>query len=270
MAEQIPNQPVQAAPEDEFEKKFQARLKEKYGIEEDPDTFRSKREAWTKAEAELPQYQQTLQQVIQYVKENEERFVQKAVQQAPEQDDEERLRALGKLDPYEMQKRVLAKKEQELEAKMQQYSQQSVQQAEYQRNRMEGLRRAHEQVTQSWPEAFDQNSPLHKEGKKIFQQEMSPGEKEHPMAFLIATERAAGRLGIAPKGRRGNSARREQVAAQSVSRDAVRADGPDDDDKPLNARQKQVAAGIGVDEKTYKAALKTRREQSSKAKKDED
>jgi len=245
--------PVQAAP-DEFESKFKARLKEKYGIEDDPDTFKSKREKWTKAEEELPQYQSTLNALIEHIKAQEAAAVQEPVKKV--EDDEERLRTIAKLDPYEGAKRYFAKKEQELEAKFKEVSTQASQQSQAAVLHREGLRRAHDIVREQWPEAFDTNTDLHKMGKQIFQNEMSQSEQQHPMAFLIATERAAGRVGMAPKNRRSTSARRD-VAAQSVSRDRVKA--PDlDDETPLNSRQKEVIEKMGVDEKTYREARKNR------------
>lgn len=261
----VTGQAVQAAPDDET--KFKTWLKEKYQIEDDPDTFSKKRANWQKSEEELPQYQSTLTALIQHIKDQEEAAVRAPVKGAVE-DEEERLRTIAKLDPYEGAKRYFAKKEQELEEKFKSVTVQAAQESERAVMRREGLRRAHDIVKQQWPEAFDPNSELHKMGKQIYQQEMSQAEQMHPMAFLIATERAAGRTGVAPKGKRGNSNRRD-VAAQSVTRDRVKADSPDVDDKPLTARQKQVAQGLGVDEKVYKAAMKNRREQGKKKEEDE-
>ena len=255
---------VKSAP-DEFETKFKARLKEQYGIEDDPDSFKTKRSSWTKAEEELPQYQATLQALIQHIKDQQEAGGAQTVASASADDDEEKLRTISKLDPYEGSKRMLSKFEERLDAKLQQLNQNAVQQSEQAITRREGLRRAYDVVKQQWPEAFDTNTDLHKLGKQIYQAEMSQSEQQHPQAFLIATERAAGRLGVAPKGKRStnSSTRRDQASAQSVTRDKVRGDS-DEEDQPLTARQKQVAEGMGVDPKVYKQALKNRRDQAKK------
>jgi hypothetical protein len=270
MADEVTNTAVQGgqvAQSVDDEAKFKAWLRDKYKIEDDPDTFDKKRSAWRKAEEEIPQYQSTLSALIEHVKAN-----QTQVQAAPvanAEDDEEKIRQIARMDPYEGAKRYFAKKEKELEARFNETAVQAAQQSEYAVARREGLRRAHDVVKQQWPEAFDTNTELHKLGKQVFQQEMSQQEQQHPMAFLIATERAAGRLGFAPKGKRGNSNRTSAVSAQSVSRGGVKGDTATDD-KPLTARQRQIATGIGVDEKVYKEAMRVRKAQNKKASDEED
>lgn len=262
-------QPVQQAP-DEFETKFKTRLREQYGIEEDPDSFKTKRETWQKHESEAPQYIATINALIEYVKQKEALSSQTAVpQQGEPAVDEERLRNLARLDPYEVQKRQMADMERRFNERLEESRKVASQASEQAVLHREGLRRAHDTVKENWPEAFDQNSELHKAGKAIFNQEMSPQEQAHPMAFLIATERAAGRLGVAPKGRRGNSSKRAHVDAQNISRSGVRGDDENEDDKPLTPRQKQIAAGLQINEKDYKQSMKTRREQA-KLKKEND
>jgi len=253
--------PVQGATDDDA--KFKSWLKEKYEIEDDPESFKTKRASWKKAEEENPQYKATLDALIEHVRNSQTQVQDQPIQQAPRQDDEEEIRRLSRVDPYEGAKRVAARMERSIEERMQQYSQASVQQAEASVYRREGLKRAYDIVKQQWPEAFETESELHKMGKQVFQQEMSPVEQAHPQAFLIATERAAGRLGLAPKMRRSSASRRSDVSAQSVSRSGSK--GPsDNDDTPLTPRQRQVAAGIGVDEKAYKQALKIRKDQKKR------
>ena len=242
------------------ETKFKSWLKEKYKIEDDPDQFKTRRATWSKAEEEIPQYQATLSALIQHVRDLESTKVAAPVRDAGV-DDEERLRTISKLDPYEGMKRVLTRFEKQIDEKLgnvQAYSQKS---SEHAVVRRETLRRSHDIVKDQWPEAFDKNSDLFKEGNKIYNQEMSQWEKDHPQAFLIATERAAGRLGIAPTKSRRRVDRSASAAAQSVSRDRVKAPADDDDDAPLTPRQKHIAASMGVDTKGYKEALKNRKSQ---------
>lgn len=264
--EQIKGGPVQGATDDES--KFKAWLKEKYEIEDDPDSYKGKRAAWKKAEEEIPQYQSTLTALIEHIKQNQDVVQQPNVRQ--DEFDEEKIRNLSKLDPYEGTKRTLARFEKQVEEKLNTIATQSVQQAEALQTRREGLKRAHDIVKENWPEAFDTQTELHKMGRQVFQNEMSPMEQNHPLAFLIATERAAGRLGVAPKARRSsNASNRRDVSAQSVSRSGTRQTS-NEDDKPLSGRQKQVIAGLGVDEKTYKEALKIRKSQRKKTDEEDD
>lgn len=264
MADPAPIPGPGAVPAADEEVRFKQRLKEQYGIDDDPTTFKTKREKWSKAEEEIPQYQATLTALIQHYKQQEELAAAMAPPQAPAtpavrpEDEEERLRTIMKLDPYEGMKRVLAKKDQEYETKLQQVQQSSVQQGERAAVYHQTLRRSKEIVDQNWPEANDPNSELFKQGYRIFHQEMSPQEQHDPRSFLIATERAAGRLGVAPKPRRGSSTRRESVAAQSVSRHGSRPSDAEDE-APLTAAQQRVVEKMGVTEKVYREALKNRR-----------
>ena len=263
MAEQPVPSNAGAVPAADEEARFKTRLKEQYGIEEDPQTFKQKRESWTKAETELPQYQATLTALINHYKQQEELAAAMAPPQpaAPAvrpEDEDERLRTIMKLDPYEGMKRILAKKDQEYEAKLQQVQTAAAQQGERASVYHQTLRRSKEIVDQNWPEANDSNSELFQTGYKIFHQEMSPQEQQDPRAFLIATERAAGRLGIAPKPRRGASSRRDSIAAQAVSRGTGKA--PDDgDEAPLTAAQQRTIEKMGVSEAVYREAMKKRR-----------
>jgi hypothetical protein len=261
--------PVPAADE---EVRFKTRLKELYGIDEDPETFKSKRQKWTKAEEEIPQYQATLTAIINHYKQQEALAAAMAPPQAappvgpsPE-DEEERLRTIMKLDPYEGTKRILAKRDEQWAGHLEQVQQAAAQQGERSTVYHQTLRRSKEIVDQNWPEANDPNSELFKMGYRIFHQEMAQSEQQDPRAFLIATERAAGRLGMPPKSRRGSSSRRESIAAQSVSRGRTRP--PDEsDEEPLTAAQQRVVEKMGVSEKVYREALKNRKA-SAKAAKD--
>jgi hypothetical protein len=254
-----PDKPVPAADEETQRRTW---LKEKYGIEDDPDTFKTRRATWSKAEEEIPQYQATLTALIQHVRDLEGSKVAAPVQTAPA-DDEERLRTISKLDPYEGMKRYFSNFEKKIDEKIsgvQAYSQKSSEAAVVRR---ESMRRSYDIVKENWPEALDTATELHKTGRQIYQQEMSDWEKNHPQAFLIATERAAGRLGLAPSPKRRKVDRSASAAAQSVSRDRVKPPS-DDDDEPLSNRQKQVSEAMGVSPKVYKEALKNRKAQAKK------
>lgn len=242
------------------ETKFKTWLKEKYQIEDDPETFKTRRSTWTKAEEEIGQYQATLTALIQHVKDLEENST-KVAPKVEVDDDEERLRTVAKIDPYEGMKRYFGKFEKTLDEKLEALRNESGKVSEQAVVRRDTLRRSFDLVKENWPEALDKTTELHKMGRQIYQQEMSDWEKNDPRSFLIATERAAGRLGLPPASKRKRTNRVESVSAQGVSRDRVRPPADEDDDAPLNARQRQIAESMGVDPKVYKESLKRRKQQ---------
>lgn len=259
---------VKAAEENE---RFKKRLKDEYGIEDDVETFKEKRSKWQRAEEELPKYQATLNAVVEHYRNVEEQIAAKPVKTDSSDDsEEEKLRTIAKLDPYEGVKRFFAKKEKEFDEKIQRTREESHQVAEGATLRRETMRRSRDIVEANWPEAFDQKSELFQVGSRIFNQEMSEEEKRDPRAFLIATERAAGRVGLPPKSKRKTSSvKRADVAAQGVSRQGSSSSADDEHEAPLTARQKKIIDGLGVDEKTYRLARKNRKEQGTK-KEDDD
>ena len=263
MAEQIQDpEQLKAAEENE---RFKKRLKDEYGIEDDVETFKEKRARWQRSEEEIPQYQATLNAVVAHYRAQEEQAAKAPVRQAVEPaDEEEQIRNLSKLDPYEGAKRFFAKKEKEFDAKIQQAREEGVNVAQRTTLERETLRRSRDIVEANWPEAFDPKSELFKMGHRIFNQEMSDDEKRDPRSFLIATERAAGRVGLAPKGRRSGVNRRADASAQSVSRGATKPPSEDEAEAPLTARQRKIIEGLNVDEKTYRAARKNRQAQKKK------
>lgn len=257
---------VKAAEENE---RFKKRLRDEYGIEDDADSFKEKRNRWARAEEEIPQYQATLNAIVAHYRSQEEAAAKAPVRPSADTDSEEELRNISKLDPLEGTKRYFAKKEKEFDAKIEAAKEEGRNVAQRTTLERETMRRSKEIVEQNWPEAFDEKSELFKMGHRIYNQEMSESEKRDPRSFLIATERAAGRIGLAPKGRRSGANRRADAAAQSVSRSAARPPSEDDNEAPLTARQKKIIEGLGVDEKTYRAARKNRKEQGNKKQDDE-
>ena len=257
---------VKAAEETE---RFKKRLKDEYGIEDDAEAFKEKRTRWSKAEEEIPQYQATLNALVAHYRSIEEQPTEPVIKADDENQEETRLRTISKLDPYEGTKRQLQRFEKVLDEKLRFVREEGHQVAQGATLHRETLRRSKEIVEQNWPEAFDQKSELFRMGHQIYNQEMSQNEQRDPRAFLIATERAAGRIGLPPKGKRGSTTRRAEVSAQNVSRQGSGRPSDDEHSTPLTARQKQIIEGLGVDEKTYRAARRNRKEQGKKLEDDE-
>lgn len=248
--------------------RFKKRLKDEYDIEDDASAFKEKRTRWSKAEEEIPQYQATLNALVAHYRSMEDQPVAEPIKPDTEDSEEQRLRTISKLDPYEGTKRMLQRFEKSLDTKLNLVRQEGQQAAQGATLHRETLRRSKEIVETMWPEAFDDKSELFQMGHRIYNQEMSENEKRDPRSFLIATERAAGRIGLAPKGKRGSTTRRVEAASQNVSRQGSRP-SEQEDGEPLTKRQKQIIEGVGVDEKTYRAARKNRKEQAKKSEDDE-
>lgn len=270
MAENVQIQDPEKVKAAEENERFKKRLKEEYGIEDEPDTFKEKRTRWQAAEEDVPKYQATLDRLIDHFRTiSEPKQDEPPVRQVDEDAEEQKLRTIAKLDPYEGTKRMLQKWEQTLDKKLEGLREESRTVAQGATIQRETMRRSRDIVEQNWPEAFDEKSELFKMGSRIYNQEMSDWEKRDPRSFLIATERAAGRLGIPPKSRRGSSTRRSEVAAQNVSRQAAPRPDDDENDAPLTPRQKKIIEGLGVDEKTYRLAQKNRKAQKKAAEESE-
>lgn len=239
------------------ETKVRAYLKDKYGIEDDPDTFKGKVAKWRQVEEEFPKYQQFAQEVIKYVNTpNDEptRPQPKATPAVPADEiDEEELRKLARLDPFDATKRYTEYREAKLRKEFDERTRQTMQFADG-RVRAEQAREQHNQwVVSEWPEARDQSSELYKTGQMIFQQEMSDLDKRRPDAFRISIERAAARQGIPPASRRKPAeATSDDIASQSVERRGSRKDvtpaGDADGWKKLklNAREEEMVEQMGI------------------------
>ena len=118
---------------------------------------------------------------------------------------------------------------------------------------------ADQRLRQEWPEAYDASTDLHKEGMKIYWQEMSDAERASPMGHLVATERAAGRLGLGPTSRRGPdvvSGKSAESAGQNVGRGGRR---PAEEELPkLTARERSMAEAMEIDPKRFAEMKKHR------------
>jgi hypothetical protein len=119
--------------------------------------------------------------------------------------------------------------------------------------------RAETYVRAEYPEAYDQRTALHREGKAVYQS--MPELQRRGDGFQIATEIAAGRLGLAPKSRRPAPPDKDDMAAQTLERGTKKPPRGDakDDGVTLNAREKKMLASGGIDEKTFKAAKAARK-----------
>jgi hypothetical protein len=267
MSEQnVQDQAVALAPEEEA--KYKAWMKAKYGIEDEPEKFRESYANARKAAEDLPKYHATLEALITAAREAEEASVNETVQRDTSDDKEdERLRLTFRADPLEGTKKLLERQNASLEKKLEEIELRATQRADINAQSRDVRRQAAAYVRNAWPEAYDRNSELHKMGKSIYDREMSQEERNDPRSFLIATERAAGRMGIAPMNKRTRVNVDEDSSEQNVSRQSRRPSNPNEAPK-LTSDQKKYADLMKVSHKTYALMKKQRDEQNRRKKED--
>ncbi len=254
--EPIAPAPVAAEPDEATLRKY---VREKWGIEDDPDTYKGKAAKWREYEEKIPQYEQALGVASQIIRTYQGQPAPQAG--APPQatpDEEAQLRELARIDPWAYDQRVQGKRRQEIvgEAEQRAY-------ARLQYDRIS--EQAGQALATHWPEAYDTTSDLHKLGRQIYYQEMSDLERAHPHGFYVATERAAGRLGLAPKGRRSPVVdKADEVGSQNVERRGSRAPASEPDDLPrLTAREQEMVERTNVDPKVFARMKKARMEKKN-------
>jgi hypothetical protein len=239
-----PPAPATPAPAPEIpEERLRALVKERWGIDDEPESYKSKRQQEREALDTIPRYQAALTELA--------RRAQAAQPKEPEPKelDEATLRDQARLDPWVAIQYVRQRDQQAYQSEIQDLKRQV-----YGREFRDLEKAGFGQIEKNWPEAYDKTSELHKEGQRILLQEMSEQERLHPHAALIATERAAGRLGIPPKSRRTSETRsvQDEVAGQRTG--SGRSPRVADEPPKLNDRQKKIAKAFGLKEKAYGAA----------------
>lgn len=245
---------VPAAPDDES--RFKSWLRERYQIEDDPDTFKQRVGKWRRdSEEELPRHANTLTALVQYVQQQQHASQTVAPRDTKGEFTEEELRELVRLDPYTGTQKMLERERATNVRALREVEERATRRAEGAALAQDAERRAALIVRHNWPEAYDQRTDLFKAGNTVYNREFSEIDRSHPMAFLRATEIAAGRLGVPPVPRRSPSGR-EASEGQNIRGDrAPRNTSPD---APLTARQRHIAASMGLDEKTYVKAKRAR------------
>jgi hypothetical protein len=222
----------------------------KKGIDSDVEGIKTRMTRAQELEEAVPKYEEALSQFYQLYQQNQQKAVPKV-----EEDDEEELRNLARLDPYEYDKRVWSKREKQLQEAF-------AQRMNYQTKAMQAEQSASERLKVAYPDVYDQNSELFKTGMQIYWKELSDIERAIPGAFYGATERAAGRLGIAPRDRKApvrSSRPVAEVAAQNVGGARGKPPKDDDDGEELTSRDKKIASAMDLDPKTLKAAKANRK-----------
>lgn len=236
-------------------------VKSKYGVEDDPDTFKTKYQKMREAEEKLPVYEATLVKVFETIQEQDE---QNRRSQLPPQDrEEEELVRLASVNPVAGIKKVreLERTAREQDAIKLLYA--TDQLIAHRMNSRQGTQTSAASLREDWPEAYDKNSELHQLGKYIYQNEMSNSERQSSTGFLAATERAAGRLGIPPRSKRpATTVARdmESIEHQDVRGSKSTRAAKEDDSVALTSREKKMIVNMGLDEKKFKLAKSARAE----------
>lgn len=243
-------------------------LKTKYGIEDDPETFKKKRETWTQAETELPKYQGALKQVYDYL-------TLQANQPASTAEgilDEEKLRQKALLDPYGATKEYVEYRDKQYNKQVEEREERLLRRINEAIGGARSAEAGRTRLMRDWPEAYDENSELHKLGKSIYHNELSPTVRSLPDSFVIAAEMAAARLGLAPKGKRETRQVRdvEDVGSQNIGRQTRKPNNTENDDSSrLSPNVKKMLSRMDVDPKTYTLANQARRNRQNLRKEDD-
>lgn len=239
----VPTTPEPTTPPEIPDEVLRAKVKERWGIEDEPDAWREKRRQEREALDTIPRYQAALTELA--------RRAQAAQAPATREPDEATLRDQARLDPWVAIQHVRQQDRQAFQSELQE-----VKQTLYAREWQSHAERANTQLAEWWPEAHDKTSDLHREGLRIFQS-MSPEEQARPDSGLRATQMAAGLLGLPPKPKRGAETRAvaDEVAGQRAERGS-RAPKAEAETPKLDARQAKIAKVFGVSAKQYAARRK--------------
>lgn len=235
-----PTPEVESEPEpDEFETRFQERLRNTYGIYETPEEFRDRIAVLEHAGMLLPRMQAALEQ------QRVARPTAAPTIQAPPDDDQ--LRERARLDPYSATVELINRNNARMATLLQQRDramQETIRMNEARRAR---ANRAAASVRARWPEAFDEKTQLSQYARQIFQQEMSVQERQSPVSPFVAMERAAARMGIPP---RGNPARKTAAAPDTRAQNVPRAAKPRAVDEPQpTPLMSKMSSKMGIDPK---------------------
>lgn len=233
-------------------------LKAKFG-EDDPEAFRTKIREAEEIRGAIPTYQRLLDGLTAEIEE-----ARRPRQPEPKvpvaDDDEETLAQQARLNPYAVIKKLMEKQRKESAAMAAMAEERGF-------KRAQGATLADkygERLRAEWPEAYDDKHELSQTAARIFHQEMSDFERRQPHGFYAAAERAAARLGLAPKSRRKAEAKEtrdtREFSGQNVGGGPKRVKDDGGDEPELTAKEKQRLIRMGIDEKTYRIAKKARAE----------
>lgn len=193
---------------DEFETRFQERLRNTYGIYETPEEFRDRISVLEHAGMLLPRMQAALEQ----------QRVAPPTAAPPAPPDDDQLRERARLDPYAATVELINRNNARMATLLQQRDRAMQETIRMNEERRARANRAAASVRSRWPEAFDEKTQLSQYARQIFQQEMSVQERQSPVSPFVAMERAAARMGIPPKGTPARKAATPDTRAQNIPR----------------------------------------------------
>jgi hypothetical protein len=245
----VPPAPPEPTPE-QIETTAKAWLKDKHGIE-DPaeiETYRSRAR-------QADEYERALRQPPR-------QYVQPPAPSPPSQpagqmsrEEWQEIEQLGRINPAAATVRIMAQFNAEREAResanRQQQTHQTVAMISAAQAFRDGQSGAETWIKSEFPEAMDGRSKLNKEAARVW--DTMPWLAQHGDGMRTAVSIAAANLGEIPRSKRpAPSTSRAEVEAQSPERGTKRP-APDTDDTPATARERRIAAQMGIDPKRFRA-----------------
>src|SRR3990172_7819056 len=210
MADPTPT-PVPESPPDPDAERRQW-IREQYGIEDPPDTYKARRAKWEEAEKALPQYDQALREVLTYAAK-----LQPSTTPPPVVDEDAQFDEIARVDPGKAFRMARAKDREEFARLLLAEREQTARAVHGTLSQRQAETDYGARLRSDWPEAYDTTSELHKLGQQIYRQEMTDTERAFPHGFYAAAERAAGRLGLPPMSRR-SAAGADDSGDQNIGR----------------------------------------------------
>lgn len=241
-----------AAPSEPDETRLRQYVRDRYGIEDDPDAYQVKRAQWAQAEqaaALVPQYEAALRHFMSQTPASAPAAPAAPAPPAPDDGTPVTRAQLKQLNEYWQS--TMARVAREMDERVATHL-----------STRELAAVARRTVEEEYPEAFEPGSELNKLAAAIWEG-YPPAIQQHPDASRMAAEQAAGRLGIGPKSRRTPAgpppaARQAAVAAQSADKGGRRSGEPSES-VSLTAQDKRLMESMGLtDERAFRAAKAAR------------
>lgn len=248
--------PAPASAEPEIpEARLRAYVREKYGVEDDPDTWKTKHREVVERASRADAAEQRASQYEAYIRAAQAQQPRQVVPPLTAQPSETDMRELARIDPYEAYQRMFSREREQWQSLLARHARgvdELVQAREHtSRIQQQFLTRLQEE----YPEAYDGRTTLHKRGAEIYRDELSPEQRNAPNGAYIAARMAAAEIGLMPKAKRGASAvDPSELAGQSVDRGSRRPSPAEVDAPKLSDREKHIAEVMGVDAKVMAQA----------------
>lgn len=240
-------------PAEDFEAKARAYVRDRYGIEDDPDAFKTKHRTVTERASQAEHWERTAQQMARVAQAYQgQSQVQRQPQPQPQQPDPSQLRELWRIDPYEGWTRAHNELMGQFQTLLARHAQGVDRLTQERANQQQAAASWNAKLGEEYPEAWEPGHDLHKLGRRIFEG-WSPQRQAEPDAAYVAASMAAAQLGLAPKARRRAPQEpvEDEVAAQNAERGSRRPSPTRDPNDPpkLTDEERRMAKAANIDPK---------------------